>query len=376
MGVRVRSRLIPWRVFLLSTFASTWIVPAHADTPLGWINTNNPSAYTTTQGELEIAVAKLAVNDTLDFLNYREDLIATSGRLTGDSGNLEGTQFELNYGLTRELSVFYHRQQHSLTLDLGEISSVDLVDIDKSLDTTVESAGFKWTFYRGNLLNPDNRHSAASLELTAFANHSSDFDLVVDEIRLDNLTVIFRDPQTFSVSDMQDDGWKARMLYTWPVGWLGTATIWAGYGESSATSSTTSDITSATVRNFFEQDFQNEETYLYAGGSINWNLTPRLPISLNYEYIRVNDSNFTRAPDPPRDGLPGFLAQSPIVEAGNHTLAAQISYWLTPRIYLKLSGNLYSNQFLGILPHYSNPLSGSFVDKPYGFAGLALGFNY
>ena len=45
-----------------------------ADTPLGWINSSNPAAYTTTKGELEISGAALAVNDSLDVFNYRDEI--------------------------------------------------------------------------------------------------------------------------------------------------------------------------------------------------------------------------------------------------------------------------------------------------------------
>jgi hypothetical protein len=93
-----------------------------ADTPLGWINAGNTSAYTTTRGEIEIGLAGLAVNDTIDFLNYRDDLIANNSRLTGDTGDLSGTRLELHYGITNTLDVFLKLQQQSLTIELRPIS--------------------------------------------------------------------------------------------------------------------------------------------------------------------------------------------------------------------------------------------------------------
>ena len=99
-----------------------------ADTPLGWINSSNNAAYTTARGDLEISIAGLAVNDSLDFFNIRDDLIANNRRLAGDSGDLSGEKLELHYGVFEEFSVFYKRQQHSLTVDLGTISSINLID--------------------------------------------------------------------------------------------------------------------------------------------------------------------------------------------------------------------------------------------------------
>ncbi|MEQ8954942.1 MAG: hypothetical protein RL120_12490 [Gammaproteobacteria bacterium] len=350
---------------------------AQADTPLGWINSDNASAYTTTAKELEISAAVLAVNDTIDFLNVRDDLIAANRILAGKSGDLSGRRLEINYGILPELSVFYRRQEHDLTVDLGEISSISLVDIDNSLDTTYQEAGIKWTLYQANLLNPDNRVSALSLQLSTFKSDSKNFDVVTDEIRLDNLILTFTNPQTFSVTQLEDDGWQGRLLYSWPMSNLGITTVWLGYGESNASSATGSDLASVTLSNFFAQRFQREETYTFLGASLNFRPSPRLPVSISYEYIDIADTIFFRDPVEPPSGLPGFLAAGGGSGQGsNHHLSARVGYWLTPRMNLSLSGNLYSNQFLGILPHYNNPLSESFTDLLYGYIGLELGFRF
>lgn len=370
----MKSSIRSLRITLLLPLLS--VSPAVADTPLGWINSGTTSAYTTTQGEFEFSLAGLAVNDTIDFINARDDLIAADRRLAGKSGDLDGHKIEAHYGITDTLSVFLRRQEHGLTVELGEINSVNLVDIDTELLTEQLAAGAKWTLYQGNLLNSDNRNSALSLELTAYQNQSDDFDVVIDEISFDNLQIFFRDPQTFSVAALEDSGWKARFIYSWPMLELGVASLWAGYGESEAESRTTSDLTSATLKRAFEQEFDIEESYFYLGASLNLQLTPRLPLSINYEYISISDSDFSRLPENPPAGLPGFLAASQSTEDANHTLNARISYWLSPQFNVSLTGNLYSNQFLGVLPHYNNPLSGSFSSLLYGYAGLELGYRF
>ncbi|MFT4816437.1 MAG: hypothetical protein ACI80L_001125 [Pseudohongiellaceae bacterium] len=369
-------RLYRARTCFLAAFLSICTVVS-ADTPLGWINSSNQAAYTTTAGEFEISIAGLAVNSTIDFLNVRDDLIANNRTLVGDSGDLSGAKFEIHYGITEAISVFYRQQQHQLTVDLGTINSVSVVDIDDSLDTTRQETGFKWTFFEANLLTPDNRHSAASLEISAYSNSSDDFDVTADVINITNLQIFFRDPQTFSVSGLEDDGWKARLVYSFSMEQLGIASVWAGYGESKAASGTTSDLTSDTLRRFFEQSFELEESYLYVGASINLQITPRIPINISYELINISDSKFKQFPENSSSQLPGFLsAANQSNEDVNHTFKASVAYWLTPQLNVSLTGSLYSNQFLGILPHYNNPLSGSFSSLPYGFAGAELGYKF
>lgn len=348
-----------------------------ADTPLGWINSSNSSAYTTTKGELELSLGKIAVNDTLDFFNYRDDLIEAAGSLEGDSGYLSGERLQAHYGITEDLAFFYRRQDHRLSLDLGEISSVDLIDIDDALETLSESIGLKWTFYRANLLNTDNRHSAASLELSAYRNESDDFDAVVERIRLENLTVSFGVPQTFSVADLEDSGWKGRLIYSIALLDSTTASVWGGYGQSEASSGTTSDLQSATIRRFFEQSFDLEESYLYFGAAITAQFSPRFLLDLSYEFTSIVDSTLDRFPLEPPTSLPGFLSADALGEVDdNHAVTARLAYWLTPSLSLNVTGNLYANQFVGVLPHYNNPLSGSFSATTYGFAGVELIYNF
>ncbi len=73
----------------------------------------------------------------------RDELIANNRALAGDSGDLSGAKFEIHYGITQAISVFYRQQQHQLTVDIGTINSVSVVDIDDSLVTTQQTIGFK-----------------------------------------------------------------------------------------------------------------------------------------------------------------------------------------------------------------------------------------
>ena len=324
-----------------------------ADTPLGWISATNPSAYTIARGSLEVSASLLAVNDTIDFLNVREDLLAGQQRLVGNSGDLQGGHFELHYGLHDDIELFLSHRDQSFTVDLGTINSVNLLEISDSLDTTMQRIGGRWTFWRGNLLNADGRISAASLELSAFRNKSNDFNVVVDEVRLPNLTVFFRDPTTFKVANLEDDGWQARLIYSWPLGIGAIGTAWGSVSDRQATAATTSNITSPSVARVFEQTFTTDETLFSIGAGVTVDITPRLPLSLSYEFLNNGSSNFTRTPATPSTSLPGFLTGGPSTQDTNHVLTARLAYWLTPSMHVALTGNLYSNHFLVLIP--TNP---------------------
>ncbi len=351
-----------------------------ADTPLGWMNSDYPSAFTPGAMKLEVTGSLLAVNDTIDFLDIRDDLLAGTRQLQGDSGDLDGERAEIQFGITSYLSAFYRRQQQSLALDLGEVRSINLLAVDDALDTTSTAYGLKWNFYESG--NFDNTRSwyAASLEITRTENSTDNFAGTLDRITLNGDTsVVFTTPQTFRVDNMEDEGWQARLLYSFPMGNALTTSVWAGYAESEATSGTDSDMTAAFLAAAFRQKFTVEDQQGLIGAGLNWQVTPRMPLQLSYEYIRITNSDVTAVVNPSNVLLPSFLQAnnvSAIDVSDNHTLRGSLTFWVTPRFNVSLTGKLFSNQFRGVIPHFDNPLSGSFSEKPYGYAGIQFGMQF
>lgn len=362
--------------FAVATFFLSSVSQASAQAPLGWIHADNQSAYTLARNQFEVNLGAIAVNDTIDFINVRDDLLSGTSRLIGDSGDLNGNTFELHYGVLDSLTVFYRRQEHSLTVELGAFNSVDVADLDTELNTTAETAGVKWQFYEAGMLNPEGRRSAASFEIHGFRSSSEDFDVRINGFNLDGIAVNFSNPQTFSVADLEDDGWRAKLTYSAPIFLGSTASFWTGFAKTKSTSATTSDLTAQSVRGIFEQRFKTEDNILSFGASFRTMLSSRIPFNLNYEYLRLTDGEFDRTPEIPQPGIPSFLSAGPATESINHTLSARLSYWVTPEFHVSVTGNLFRNQFVGLLPHYNNSLSGSFSDTPYGFAGVEIGYKF
>jgi len=99
-------------------------------------------------------------------------------------------------------------------------------------------------------------------------------------------------------------------------------------------------------------------------------------VSLSYEMIRVDDSDLTTVIEANSPFLPSFLRTSVSSEDINHTFNAKWSWWFSPKMNVSVSGSLFSNQFLGVQPHYNNPLSGDFFENPYGFVSVNLGVSF
>ena len=347
----------------------------NSETPLGWISHDNPSAYTLSARELEVGLSGFLINDTLDVLDIRNEIIGDTDNLAGDTGDLVGSKIEVQYGLTSFLTAFARTGQHELTTELGIISSATVTDSDSELRTDYLNYGLRWMIYEANSRFSMGGRTALSIEINKFESESDDFDVVISEISLPNLNVFFSEPQTFSVNRLEDDGWSAKLLFSTPLTDSVYASAWGGFGTADARSGTTSSLRGSSIGDLFEQEFDLEEDYLYFGLGLNWLLRPRLPVSINYELTHIQDQSFSSIPSPPSSDLPGFLRAGTSDEDFNHVLDARVSWWFNPQAHISLYGKLFSNQFLGTLPHYNNPLSSSFSDKPYGYIGIQLGLE-
>lgn len=368
-------------ILLTSIYSTCACQSAFADMPLGWLNSDNPSAFTLDAMSFDINVSKLAVNESLDVFKIRDTVLAGTRQLGGKTGDLDGNKITAQFGITSSLTAFYERQQTDLTIELGSISSINLLSIDSVLSTSSTSYGFRWNFFESGYFDNASAWHAASFEISKTHNSTKDYSAMIDEIYLSSgsfdVVISFTNPQTFGLRNLNDDGLKARFLYTMPLTEKITGNFWAGYAETDSTSATDSDIGFAAIARAFEQTFAIQDRQITLGGGLNWQITPRLPLQISYEYIRVNNIDSQIVFDSTNTLLPSFLRASNLSTTtnDNHTVRGSLSYWLTPQFNLSLTAKVFSHQFLGVVPHYNNPLSGSFADKPYGYVGLQLGFR-
>lgn len=350
---------------------------AFADRPHGWTSGGSPDGYTADQWSLEISGSLMRVNDTLDFMNIRRDILGKNPRLGGKTGDFKGYSSEIQFGLLPTLSVFYRQQEHDLTAQLTQPASLDLESVDSVLRTSRESYGLEWVFFEAAAKDKASSWRSASLELAATENKSDDFGASIQRIRLDPRSIVeFQPPQRFAINRMADDGWTARVAITQALTENIAGNAWISHALNDASSGTVSEIELRAIADAFLQTFDLQERQWSAGASLRWNITPRLPVSVSYEYINITDRTLVSTRASNAVALPSFLrADNLTTETTNHVLHGSIDWWITPHIFVGAGGKLMSNQFLGILPHYNNPLSGSLSDLAYGFAELRFGMK-
>ncbi|MDC1510693.1 hypothetical protein N8575_01995 [Gammaproteobacteria bacterium] len=364
----------------LCVLASVPASPAQAEQPFGWTGIGHPSAYALAPGEFELSGNLLRVDDTIDFLNLRNDLLAGNQRLVGNSGDLDGRGGELRLGVWDSLELFYRQTGQDLALNIGPVSSADIDNLDTQLRTEREAYGVKWVFFESLNQDLSQPWTSAALELTSSQNRSDDFGGDLAGFRFSAGGVTFDPPGRFGLDRLRDEGWGARLLFSSALNASTTTTAWAGYGQTEASSGTSWDIDVGFFRDAFLQTFDIEESQYRLGASVNWQYFPRLPVQVGYEYIAITDRKQTikRGEGSLSRLIPSFLNGGGLAESEtrNHTVYGSVNWWVTPQIYLGAGGKLFSSQFTGIIPHYNNPLSSSFSDITYGYVELKLGVKF
>jgi len=365
----------------LCVLASVSASPAQAEQPFGWTGIGHPSAYALAPGEFELSGNLLRVDDTIDFLNLRNDLLAGNQRLVGNSGDLDGRGGELRLGVWDSLEMFYRQTGQDLALNIGPVSSADIDNLDTQLRTEREAYGVKWVFFESLYQDPSQPWASAALELSSSQHRSDDFGGDLAGFRFSATGgVTFDPPGRFGLDRLRDEGWGARLLFSSALNASTTTTAWAGYGQTEASSGTSWDIDVGFFRDAFLQTFDIEESQYRLGASVNWQYFPRLPVQVGYEYIAITDRKQTikKGEGSLSRLIPSFLSGVGMAESEtrNHTLYGSVNWWVTPQIYLGAGGKLFSSQFTGIIPHYNNPLSSSFSDITYGYVELKLGVKF
>jgi len=348
-----------------------------ADVPANWIK-SSPDAYVLSPGSFNIEGSLQRVNDTIDFLNFRDDLQEINARLVGDSGDLEGSGINLRVGVWRGLELFYQRQQQELMLEVSPSSRTNIVDLDRSLDTERTEYGLNWVLYEENNRRSNSPWRSIALELSRAEGNSDEFGGSLEWVQLSSTTTVsFDPPQRFALNRLEDESWQARLVATQPISRNSTLSVWASYGRAESSSGTYTEIDLQSIANAFYQTFDAKETITKAGFSINWQPVARLPIQAGYEYIHISDRDVD-AVTSNSTMVPSFLRGSNLGSGArkNHTAFASVNWWITQNVYVGATGRWYRNQFAGVVPHYNNPLSSRFSETNFGYAELKLGVRF
>ncbi len=342
--------------------------PVLAEPYPDWVFQDIPSAFTMKKGGLDLSGAYLLVNDTVDFLDIREKKTSGSNLLTASIGDYAGFRGTVNYGLTDRILLNYTYQYGEMDTTLGASSTFKDLDSSDTLDTSSHKLGFRF-----NMVAETEKMPALSIEASYGLNDSDDAKIRFSEIT--STSFIPKGNHELAMSDLSDDGFNVRLLASKTFS-IFTPTIWVGYGEYRSDTKMLLDINSDSLRAELEQKFDMTERAFDIGIGVGIQYFKRCPIFLSYRYISVDRDIDTGG------GLTSLLpsrytdTDAMDEETDNHVISGRIVYWFSPNLNFFLDGQLYTNHFLGVVPHYNNTLTNRFFDNMYGYLGIGLGYTF
>ena len=337
----------------------------------GWLIQDTPMAFTPNQWEGEITADYLLVNDSIDILNIRENLTGGSHLFKGNSGDLSGGRFIFNLGVLPSVMAFYKGQYHEIVTELGESGTFGEVNSDHGIDTWSHEAGLRWNF-----LQMPKRDLSFAIEGAYLKHSSGDFSFSFMEINNENTKIQFTKPEKIVLSDLSDDGWRMRIIGSKVFGDSFCLNMWVGFESLNASSAVSTTITYQPIKENFDRKFNTDESQWRMGMGMIWQLTPRIPVEFQYEYLKINrDEHSTGAPN--TSSLARYTNPTGLTpEDSNSILTGKIGYWITPKMNINFEAKFMTNQFLGIIPHYNNTITSRFFDKSYGYISIGVGYAF
>ena len=337
----------------------------------GWLIQDTPMAFTPKQWEGEITAKWLLVNDTVDFLNARDDVTDGSHLFKDNSGNLNGGKLIFDIGLLPSVMFFYSGQYHEIVTEFGSSQTFGDVDSDHGIDTWSHEAGLRWNF-----LQIQNIGMAFAVEGAYLKHTSEDFAFSFLSVNSGSTNIQFSTPKEIKLSDLSDDGWRVRIVGSKMFGNSFCLNTWVGFESMNASSAISTSIAYAPIKENFDRKFDIDESQVRMGIGIIWQITPRIPIELQYEYLNINRSEHSTGASNTSDLARYTNPNSLSPEDSNSILTGKIGYWITPNININVEGKFMTNQFLGIVPHYNNTVTSRFLDKAYGYIGIGIGYAF
>ncbi len=325
------------------------------------------------QGQLEITLDALLLNDTVDLLNLRESrMTSVSSRYAGDGlGDLNGGRVIAAYGLTDNWMLRGQYQRRDLDITLNEFT-INSLQFDLTRRFGLGREAVEWAAYG---------FVAAGVRLDLCSDYlTSDIEAINDlaqrysshySISREGGRVVFSDGDFTLSSPIVDESGalkrplKAGLKNSYDTGWFARAglgrrwerlnvAIWAELGINRIEGDLEQNFTlygieadNPLIRDF-TRGLDRDEHYAEAGLDLYYETLFGVAGHLAYSHLWLN-----RSADLDRYGT-------------NQTLAAELLFRVTPRITLNLGATYYTHQFNGVIPLLYNRFTESSFDHDYG----------
>ncbi len=336
--------------------------------------TNDIGAFTLPAKSFNIKGSYNRINDTIDFLNIKEQELGSSVvSKYGSIGDSSGIDLSLAYGINNYISLYYNYENLNMHY-MGSTLNNHKNDI----------------FLRLNISNhPTNFFNSVSMDIGYSRNNAVDLNIknintlnsLFKKIKPNSNIFIKEDKVTISVDNelvrLLDKNGKAVAPYI-SIGDLSDNSLYFRFLTGMRWSNTIVDfytgikyvdihglitlepstkILQDKISEFGKSDISRSEKQALFGISYKTEIGKFL-LEANYEYDRIFSRNITNENN------------------HNQIVNAAISTIVTNNLLIFVGGKLMLNQFNGVIPYLYNEYTASKYDKKYGYMKVGFVYNF
>lgn len=306
---------------------------------------NHPTAYVLPRGSLEASLIYHEVNETLDFLDIRNEQLEDDNSqelldLTGDIGDLRGLQFTYDFGLHRDFSLFSLLQHHEIKY------GSETVDIERF------ELGSRY-----QVLTEQRFGVQLGVDLQALYLRGSGIKDRFQTIKIDSgdteTEVTFKEPQSIEFGGLKTERQQFRVLLSRHLFHKLYAHLFVGYRHTQVQAEINLSSFLDLGKIFNRYQYESE-----TGIAFDWKIWNIVVLHGLIERIQIK--RFPEVPAAPEDNL---------------LVNGEVIVTLTDNIKFILLGRYFDNFLTGEVPFLLNSHTAWMFPKKYGYAGIGIIIN-
>jgi hypothetical protein len=323
------------------------------------------------KGKLELKSAYLKMNDTLDILNIKDSVVGTSTTLR-TSGDMDGYDLELRYGLTKKDTIIINYQ--SWDIDYSEallqnrrLELINRYNIYTNNYSFFNSLSIDIGYKRDSSDSLDFKKDNSINSLIKKIKPNSDIYLEDGDIHYGDSTFTIYDNvgnkiyPYISIENLSSTSYMARLLLSKKISYHSLFDIYVAYRDIKITTGINIYPKVSMIDNILNGHdmpiLDRDEKNLDIGFSYTIE-SDKYIYEIDYQYTKIF-----------RDSETSYIDY-------NHVLDASISKKVTKSLLLYIGGRLMLEQFNTDIPYLYNKYTKASFDKKYGFAKFGMVYSF
>ncbi len=302
---------------------------------------DNPMAYVSPRGRVELSYIYSKMNKTLDIFNARGG--GTKGLDIGKAGDYTSYGGILNFGVT----------DHILFSFKGESTHIDYGSATVHITRLYPGIRF-------NIFPESGALPAISLGFKYRYDKGSNIKKSFSSITFENITIKFEKPQSITISDINDKDFQFSLLFSKSLTDRLIFHTFFSYTRINVESNFDTSLDIKEIKEVLKNVEYDSNKYTFGVG-LHINPFSWMIASIYYKHYYLDTDIDDKIKDDCRN---------------NDLVDLKFSFILSKHIVTTIFAKYFSNQLLGEIPFLYNPYSAKYFSHRYGYVGVILTYGW